>query len=115
MGIPKFYRWLSERYPLINQVVNEGVTKPEFGTLSAVLRPFLVLVPAEVVELAAPEGWDLPLQHARRPSGLNCIQCMFTTGVRWYGWPQSFMGQSAVCTFSCVDTPCVEQIVCIWT
>jgi hypothetical protein len=32
MGIPKFYRWLSERYPLINQVVNEGVTKPEFGT-----------------------------------------------------------------------------------
>jgi hypothetical protein len=32
MGIPKFYRWLSERYPLINQVVKEDVTKPEFGT-----------------------------------------------------------------------------------
>lgn len=23
MGIPKFYRWLSERYPLINQEVSD--------------------------------------------------------------------------------------------
>jgi hypothetical protein len=35
MGIPKFYRWLSERYPLINQEVKEDVNKPEFGALLA--------------------------------------------------------------------------------
>jgi 5'-3' exonuclease len=29
MGIPKFFRWLSERYPLINQNVTEEATMPE--------------------------------------------------------------------------------------
>lgn len=29
MGIPKFFRWLSERYPLMNQTVTEEATMPE--------------------------------------------------------------------------------------
>ena len=33
MGIPKFYRWLSERYPLINQRVSDEVFLPEFDNL----------------------------------------------------------------------------------
>ena len=33
MGIPKFYRWLSERYPLINQVLTDEVFLPEFDNL----------------------------------------------------------------------------------
>lgn len=31
MGVPKFYKWLSERYPLINQVASNEI-RPEFGT-----------------------------------------------------------------------------------
>lgn len=30
MGVPKFYRWLSERYPLVNQAIRDDV-RPEFG------------------------------------------------------------------------------------
>ena len=33
MGIPKFYRWLSERYPLINQRVSDEAFLPEFDNL----------------------------------------------------------------------------------
>eukprot|EP00808_Paulinella_micropora_P002684 g61129.t1 len=32
MGVPKFYRWLSERYPNINQVISSDL-KPEFDCL----------------------------------------------------------------------------------
>ncbi|EKX51273.1 hypothetical protein GUITHDRAFT_157234 [Guillardia theta CCMP2712] len=33
MGIPKFFRWLSERYPLINQDIKAGTIFPEFDNL----------------------------------------------------------------------------------
>lgn len=31
MGIAKFFRWVSERYPLINQKITEVMMMPEFG------------------------------------------------------------------------------------
>jgi 5'-3' exonuclease len=33
MGVPKFYRWLSERYPLVNQAIDESTLLPEFDNL----------------------------------------------------------------------------------
>ena len=33
MGIPKFFRWISERYPLINQDISQDSIIPEFDNL----------------------------------------------------------------------------------
>lgn len=36
MGIAKFYRYIAERYPLINQqVITDGTMMPEFGPCDA--------------------------------------------------------------------------------
>ena len=33
MGVPKFYRWISERYPKINQIISDLMLMPEFDNL----------------------------------------------------------------------------------
>lgn len=30
MGVPKFYRWLSERYPSVNQMISDLSLLPEY-------------------------------------------------------------------------------------
>lgn len=33
MGIPKFFRWISERYPLISQTITKDTIIPEYDNL----------------------------------------------------------------------------------
>ena len=33
MGVPKFYRWISERYPQINQIISDNTLIPEIDNL----------------------------------------------------------------------------------
>ena len=33
MGVPKFYRWLSERFPQINTVISDSTLLPEFDNM----------------------------------------------------------------------------------
>jgi 5'-3' exoribonuclease 1 len=33
MGVPKFYRWLSERYPRVNQLIEDGSVIPDIDHL----------------------------------------------------------------------------------
>lgn len=40
MGVPKFFRWLSERYPLINQTVDLINVGPIIGTINYLHKPY---------------------------------------------------------------------------
>jgi hypothetical protein len=49
MGVPKFFRWLAERYPLVNKYINETLP-PDFGEgtrdlVLAVLISLFLLAP----------------------------------------------------------------------
>ena len=68
MGVPKFYRWLSERFPLLNQSIDETTLLPEFDNLYLDMNG--------IIHNATHVGADLPLLRPPHTlSGLAKASC----------------------------------------
>lgn len=59
MGVPRFYRWVSERYPLINQIVWEPASKTEIDNFYVDLNGvFHNATHGDTVDLSKPLDFD---------------------------------------------------------